>query len=376
MTTWAVSGSSKREYSISAARTSDCPPIEANREMPSPLRAESVAISVPSCPDWVTTASEPGVKWPQASSSSWAESTSPKEFGPMRRAPAAMIRAARSSAFGTRAEMMRKARTPAARASSTAADTAGPGMEMTSSSGIAGSSDRCANVGWPWIEAALELMRWTRRRCAPVSAPAESQNPHLLGSFDAPTTATLPGSKNASMTLAPVRCGRCGARCRGPGGAGFRGRVGVWRVIGVEGCEVRIDLGLCGPARADALGCGRIEHLGGEFAQSRRHEFAAVGPTAVDIAEGHPPPPGVGRRIREEVGHDGGSGLSQPLRGLGQHGHVRGFDDEPGADGLTVVRGDRIADGGGDEHVGFGGQPVVAVAVVVGRAQCGPVDSA
>src|SRR5699024_295443 len=76
MTTWAVSGSSTRESRISAARTSDCPPIEANREMPSPLRAESVAISVPSCPDWVTTASEPGVKWPQASSSSWAESTS------------------------------------------------------------------------------------------------------------------------------------------------------------------------------------------------------------------------------------------------------------------------------------------------------------
>src|SRR5699024_11093634 len=81
---------------------------------------------------------EPGVKWPQASSSSWAESTSPKEFGPMRRAPAAMIRAARSSAIGTRAEMMRKARTPAARASSTAAGTAGPGLGVAGGAGVAG----------------------------------------------------------------------------------------------------------------------------------------------------------------------------------------------------------------------------------------------
>src|SRR5699024_3587204 len=169
--------------------------------------------------------------------------------------------------FGTRAEMMRKARTPAARASSTAAGTAGPGMEMTSSSGISGSSDRCANGGRPWIEAAREVMRWTRRRGAPASAPAESQNPHLLGSFDAPRTATLPGSKNASMTLAPVRCGSFGARCPSPAGAGSGDRVGARHHVGVEGREVRIDLGLGGPARADALICGRIEDLGGEFAQ-------------------------------------------------------------------------------------------------------------
>src|SRR5699024_5139208 len=141
-------------------------------------------------------------------------------------------------------------------------------------------------------------MRWTRRLCAPVRAPAESQNPHLLGSFDAPRTATLPGSKNASMTLAPGRRGRSGARTR---------------VIGVEGREVRIDLGLCGPTRADALVCGRLQHLGGEFAQGRRHDLTAVGPAAVDIAEGHPPPPGIGRGVREEVGYDGDSAFAQPV---------------------------------------------------------------
>src|SRR5699024_6692828 len=109
------------------------------------------------------------------------------------------------------------------------------------------------------------------------------------GSFDAPRTATLPGSKNASMTLESARCGSFGARCPSPAGAGSSDRVGAsHRVIGVEGRKVRIDLGLGGPARADALVCGRIEDLGGEFAQGRRHEFAAVGPAAVDIAEGHP----------------------------------------------------------------------------------------
>ena len=196
-----VAASSTREDRISAALTSDCPPMEAKREIPRPLRAERVAISVPSWPLCVTTARDPGVKLPQARSRSLLASTTPKDEGPMRRAPAEMIRWATSAAPGTLAEMMRKARTPAAKASSTTAGTPLPGIEMTRSSGVSVSSARLEKVGSPWIEATRELMRWTRRRCVPFSAPAESQNPHLAGSFEAPRTATLPGSKNRSMAL-------------------------------------------------------------------------------------------------------------------------------------------------------------------------------
>ncbi|SIG97096.1 Uncharacterised protein [Mycobacteroides abscessus subsp. abscessus] len=174
--------------------------------MPSPLRAESVAISEPSCPLWVTTASDPGVKCPHARRSSLAESTSPSDPGPMRRAPAAVIASASSSACGTRVEMMRKARTPRSSASVTTPATAVPGMETTRSSGTSGRSRSRAHVRSPWIEVARALTRKTRRRSAPVSAPAASQNPHFAGSFEAPRTATLRGSKNTSTSdLPPAR---------------------------------------------------------------------------------------------------------------------------------------------------------------------------
>jgi hypothetical protein len=136
----------------------------------------------------------------------------PRQLGPIMRAPAARTVAAsrRSSPASPWARSMpevmtSRPRVPRSSASSITAGAEAAGAQRTTSSGAAGRSRREDTEVVPWTTVPRAFTRWTSRRCAPCSAPRASQYPHLVGSAEAPTTATDRGSLKTDRS--PVTSG-------------------------------------------------------------------------------------------------------------------------------------------------------------------------
>ena len=155
-----------------------------------------------------------------ARSSPESVATSPRQFGPTSRAPAARTRS--TSARSRRrpaspvspspAVITTSARAPAASASSAAASSPAGGTASTTRSGGSGRSAVETWTSRPSTCPPRRLTRWTARRPTPRSAERASQFPHFISSSDAPTIATERGSKMASSAIAAQRPGAAAAR--------------------------------------------------------------------------------------------------------------------------------------------------------------------
>ncbi len=206
MSTTSVESSSSHHSSRSLVDTSALLPIETNAERPRPRDSDASSNARPSAPDWEEKPMFPAgaVRAANVALRLGPDTATPRQLGPMRRAPCERTnessrswRAAPSLPISANpAEMTTSARTPRRRACSAASSTATAGSVITARSTASGIS---SIVRYPRTPATGSPSRFTGY-AAPVKSPArmlrKSSPPIEPRRLDAPTTATLPGSKN------------------------------------------------------------------------------------------------------------------------------------------------------------------------------------